>query len=107
MMEDAGEVEGTTLESESFRASKQPKEDLYGEADAVMKQFKTGSTILGIVVTGLFAVYTIGLFRRIKREDYEPHRGNCVSCGRCFSYCPKEQLLRSRRKADGKVVKIP
>jgi NosR/NirI family nitrous oxide reductase transcriptional regulator len=23
-----------------------------------------------------------------KREDYEPHRGDCFSCGRCMDYCP-------------------
>jgi formate hydrogenlyase subunit 6/NADH:ubiquinone oxidoreductase subunit I len=29
------------------------------------------------------------VFRR--KEDYEPNRTNCFSCGRCMDYCPVER----------------
>jgi NosR/NirI family nitrous oxide reductase transcriptional regulator len=31
------------------------------------------------------------VFRR--REDYEPHKGDCFSCGRCMDYCPVEKNI--------------
>jgi ferredoxin len=34
----------------------------------------------------------VQLSLRRRREEFEPDKGNCVSCGRCFWYCPHEQL---------------
>jgi formate hydrogenlyase subunit 6/NADH:ubiquinone oxidoreductase subunit I len=28
---------------------------------------------------------------RRKRTDFEVIRANCVACGRCFEFCPKER----------------
>jgi ferredoxin len=36
----------------------------------------------------------LGSFRRRRNADYEPDRGECLSCGRCFAYCPREHLRR-------------
>ena len=32
-----------------------------------------------------------------QREFYEPDRAHCLSCGRCFASCPREQLKRRSR----------
>jgi ferredoxin len=29
---------------------------------------------------------------RRRRAEFLPDRANCVSCGRCFWYCPSEQV---------------
>jgi formate hydrogenlyase subunit 6/NADH:ubiquinone oxidoreductase subunit I len=29
-----------------------------------------------------------------KRTDYEPDRGDCFACARCFEYCPNELVRR-------------
>lgn len=34
----------------------------------------------------------ITLSIRRKRTDYQPDRSRCVSCGRCYWYCPGEQV---------------
>jgi formate hydrogenlyase subunit 6/NADH:ubiquinone oxidoreductase subunit I len=37
-------------------------------------------------------VKLIHLSIRRRRTEYQPDKANCVSCGRCFWYCPVEQL---------------
>ncbi|MHC4407171.1 MAG: hypothetical protein ACYTG0_46760, partial [Planctomycetota bacterium] len=43
---------------------------------------------IGLVI----GVKMIHLSIRRRRIDYEPDRAGCVSCGRCFWYCPPEQV---------------
>jgi NosR/NirI family transcriptional regulator, nitrous oxide reductase regulator len=31
-----------------------------------------------------------------RQEDYEARRADCFACGRCFEYCPREQLKRNQ-----------
>jgi ferredoxin len=66
-------------------------ETLVSEAEIIQDKFYTGSMIaggfLGLVI-GLTLLNTV-VFR--KRQDYEPHKGNCFSCGRCMDYCPVEK----------------
>jgi Pyruvate/2-oxoacid:ferredoxin oxidoreductase delta subunit len=38
----------------------------------------------------VFGVKLVQLTVRRQRTDFEPDRGACVSCGRCFWYCPEE-----------------
>ena len=45
---------------------------------------------VGLVV----GVKLIHLSVRRRRTDYQPDRTACVSCGRCFWYCPGEQARR-------------
>ena len=45
---------------------------------------------IGLVVT----VMLIGLSTLPVRNDYEADRGRCLSCARCFEYCPTEHERR-------------
>ena len=36
----------------------------------------------------------ISLSLRRTRTDYEPDRGACVGCARCFEFCPNELVRR-------------
>ena len=47
---------------------------------------------LGGWVGLVIGVKLIHLSLRRRRTDYSPDRGGCVSCGRCFWYCPCEQV---------------
>ena len=47
----------------------------------------------------ILGVSLVGLSLRRTRLDYEPDRARCMSCGRCFSYCPREQWRRQRKPA--------
>lgn len=54
------------------------------------RQVRVGGWIfgawLGLVIGG--KLLSLALHRN--RKDYEPDRGACVACARCFDYCPQE-----------------
>ena len=80
--------------SQAFdRASKatgRTLQQLRDEEAAVLAGFASGSTYFGAWVGLLVACRLITLAVRRTRPDYEAERGPCLSCGRCFSHCPRE-----------------
>ncbi len=76
--------------SEAFHGTGESIESLYGRAMDVRRTFALGGTIFGGWVGLVFAVKLVQLALRRRRTDYEPDRAACVSCGRCFWYCPDE-----------------
>lgn len=93
--EDLGEVEDSTLESETFRASVRTKEELFKQALAVKRAFASGSAVLGLFLALALCAVIGSTFTRPASSDYTIRRGACVSCTRCFSYCPREHERRS------------
>ncbi len=79
------------IDIQTFLSSGKPMHTLVEEAGIIRQKFYTGSMIaggfLGLVI-GMTLLNTL-VFR--KRQDYEPHKGNCYSCGRCMDYCPVEK----------------
>lgn len=79
------------IDVQTFLASGKSMDELVSEATLIRKKFYTGSMIaggfLGLVI-GMTLLNTV-VFR--KRQDYEPHKGNCYSCARCVDYCPVEK----------------
>lgn len=98
--EDAGEAEGVTEESKAFRATGRAKQDLYDEAGGIQQQFRMGTSAFGAFAGLVIGLKLLGLSMFRSREDYEANRGTCVSCARCFDYCPVEQ---DRLKEKGKL----
>jgi ferredoxin len=95
--EDEGLTALTTLESETFRTTRTSREELFGSAEQIQLRFARGAPLLGGFVMLVLAATFIGTFFRRKRTEYQPDRGECFSCGRCFAYCPREHLrLRER-----------
>lgn len=90
--EDAGLISGTTLESDTFRASTGTRDDLAAEVGTVVRRFRTGSVLLGIFIGIIFMVSFVRQYLRRTRTEYRPDRETCLSCGRCFAYCPREHL---------------
>lgn len=81
-------------EVEAFENSGQSFERLYEQADRKMHQFAVGGTLVGGWM-GLIAVGSLissSIFAR--RSGYQPHRGGCLSCGRCFDSCPQHRLSK-------------
>jgi ferredoxin len=87
-LEDAGERIETTEETRAFRASGKPTDQLFAEARAIQHQFSIGGWILGGFLGLVFSLKMISLSVRRKRAEYTADTGTCLSCGRCFSYCP-------------------
>ena len=92
--EDAGLAAATTLRSDAFREGDTPTSDLLAEADALRGRFRIGSMLLGAFLGLALGGRMVSLAVARRRSGYEPDRGACLSCGRCFASCPVEHLRR-------------
>jgi NosR/NirI family transcriptional regulator, nitrous oxide reductase regulator len=52
----------------------------------------------GIFVGLIAAAKLIGSVIHRRQEDYEARRADCLACGRCFAYCPREQIRRNEQQ---------
>lgn len=89
--EEAGRITETTIDTDTFRAGQQSLAGLYAAAGEVNHRYKYAGAgfgaFMGLVVCGrLLRLTTLR-----QRPDYEVDRGACVSCARCFAYCPVEK----------------
>ena len=85
------------------RARQTPKEILT-EAAAIRRKFVTGGWVFGAWIGLVIGVKLISLSVRRRRTDYEPHRGDCFACARCFEYCPNELVRRGLMPAAAPAV---
>jgi len=82
---------GTTEASDNFRRTGRPAEELFSEAEQIRQRFVPASTLFGAWVGLVLGAKLIGLAVHRVRSEYQPDKAHCVSCGRCFWYCPVEQ----------------
>jgi len=85
-----------TAASEAFREGDRTPRQLYIDALEVKKRFVTGATLIGLLVGLVIALKLLRLSLHRGRKDYEPDRATCLSCGRCFAYCPLEHKRRGQ-----------
>jgi len=81
-------IKAVSEAAQAFNESARTEEELFEEEVAVINRFRAGAPWVG-----LFLGLSLGIrfYRRIirhPRTEYEPDRGRCVSCGKCFEYCP-------------------
>jgi ferredoxin len=55
-----------------------------------MKMFAAAGIFTGLVIMAKL----IGSVIIRRQDDYEAKRADCVACGRCFAFCPREQNRR-------------
>lgn len=91
-LEELGQVQGTVDASDAFRNTGRPAAALYEEAIARRETFALAGAGLGAWVGLVFGAKLVHLSVRRRRTEFQPDRSRCVSCGRCFWYCPKEQV---------------
>jgi ferredoxin len=75
------------------RARQTPKEILT-DAAQIQHRFGVGGWIFGAWVGLVIGAKLVSLSVHRKRTDYEPDRGDCFACARCFEYCPNELVRR-------------
>ncbi len=90
--EEAGEVEETTDASDAFWNTGQPVKVLVEEAVRRRAKYRQLGGWIGGWFGLVIGVKLIHLSIRRRRNEYAPDRGGCVSCGRCFWYCPPEKV---------------
>jgi ferredoxin len=101
--EEAGLAATTTLESDAFRASNTTREELEAAAAEVRRRYSIAGPVLGGFLSLVAGLTWLATYRRRRNADYEPDRGECLSCGRCFAYCPREHLrLRELAESGGR-----
>jgi len=102
-MEETGQVEDTIDASDAFRSTGVKAEVLYEESAGIVDSFGRGGWFVGGFLGLVVGLKLIGLSVKRGRSDYEAERASCVACGRCFEYCPREQVrLKNLREAVGK-----
>jgi NosR/NirI family nitrous oxide reductase transcriptional regulator len=90
--EELGLTDLTTDASDAFRATGRLSDDLYATASSKRARFGTLGGWLGGWVGLVVGLKLCHLSVRRRRVDYRTDRSGCVSCARCFWYCPNEQL---------------
>lgn len=92
LMENAGKRTEMSDATKAFRAAGKPSEELFAEARSIQIQFRKGGWILGGFVGLILCLKLMSLFIRRRQLEYDVDKGTCLSCGRCFAYCPYEQV---------------
>jgi ferredoxin len=112
LLENSGQRTVLTDETKAFRAAGKPTEELFADASAIQHEFKVGGWILGGFIGLVLCLKLINLFMRRRQSEYDIDKGTCLSCGRCFAYCPYEQVRlgiitpKEAEKMGSKEVKI-
>jgi ferredoxin len=76
------------IDVQTFLTSGKTMDTLIEEASVIREQFYFGGWILGGFLGLAFGLILMSKTLYRSRKDYEPDKGNCVSCGRCMDYCP-------------------
>lgn len=90
--EEAQGLDTRTLRTEALRGTGRPKPDIFAEARAVEARFRVGGAWLGAWCGLVVSLKLLALLRVPRRDIYETAQADCVACGRCFLYCPRERL---------------
>ncbi|MBM4149158.1 MAG: 4Fe-4S dicluster domain-containing protein [Lentisphaerae bacterium] len=91
LLEDRAGLEGVTIETETYRKSGLTRAALMQAADLVRDRYVVWGALAGVFVGLAFWARLYEFSVRRRRDDYVPDRETCVSCARCFEYCPKER----------------
>ncbi|MFC1477147.1 4Fe-4S binding protein [candidate division KSB1 bacterium] len=100
LLEDTGGRTEITDETEAFRTSGKTTEELFAEAQAVRRKFKTGGWILGGFLGFIFCLKLVNMTIFRRQKEYTTDTGSCFSCARCFTYCPVEQVRLGKMDPD-------
>ncbi len=80
-----------TSESLSQARAERNPEAILARADAARARFRVASVLFGGWAGLVLGMKLIALSMQQKRTDYEPDRGACFACARCFGDCPNER----------------
>jgi polyferredoxin len=84
-----------SLELQAFYGAGKSVEKLEAQVALIKKDFRVYSTFIGGIFGLIIGLTLIGLSTKRKRKFYEIDRANCVGCGRCFRYCPQNDVKLS------------
>ncbi|MBT3377277.1 MAG: 4Fe-4S binding protein [Lentisphaerae bacterium] len=88
----SGADENVPLRAAAFQAQGGVADELRVRAQTTVGRVRAGGLWAGAFIGLMVGLKLVGQSLRRRREIYEPDRGTCVSCGRCFASCPRERL---------------
>ncbi|MCP4788316.1 MAG: 4Fe-4S binding protein [Fuerstiella sp.] len=92
-LEETGLANGETTDaSDAFRGTGRSVDDLYASAIKRRTEFVSLGALLGAWTGLVIAIKLVYISSRRRRNDYQADRAGCVSCGRCYWYCPVEKV---------------
>lgn len=83
-----------TAEALSLQRADEDPQAILAAAEGVRHRFGLASLLFGGWVGLVLGVKLIALSVRPSRTDFEPDRGACFGCARCFLACPNERVRR-------------
>ncbi len=97
-LEEQGLVTGTTDASRAFWKDDKSPEKLYELSAGIQRWFLRGGRLAGGLI-GLIVALTMMQHTVCRSFDsYRADPGDCLACGRCFEFCPRERLRRRHRQ---------
>jgi NosR/NirI family nitrous oxide reductase transcriptional regulator len=91
------------IDVQTFLASGKSMQTLVEEARVIQREFYVGSWIFGAFIGLVIGMTLLNQVVYRRREDYEPNKTNCFSCGRCMDFCPVDRLDEVKVKAEAEV----
>jgi len=102
-----GDGETPSEAADAFRASGTAESELFAEAGLIRRSFRTGGWILGVFLGIALCLKLINLSIPRRRDGYSANTGSCLSCGRCFSYCPVGRVPPEEPNRPGRGIQPP
>jgi len=90
-------------ESDAFHSSGVPVKQLFADAADIQSQFHKGSWFTGSFLGLMFGLGLIKRSRVHTQTDYVPDKGNCVSCGKCWKFCPIDHTGKIKPEFEDKI----
>jgi NosR/NirI family transcriptional regulator, nitrous oxide reductase regulator len=103
--EDAGQITEPNDASKAFRQTGRATDELVADALQVRKKFELGAALFGAFVGLVVGIKLLGLNYPRFPSTFEPNSSSCLSCGRCYAYCPKE-IVRQKRFNRAQVIPL-
>lgn len=94
--------EPLSVDLEAFYGQGGTVEELSQRVEKIKADFKLYSTIAGGLIGLVVGLTLIGLSVKRTRKTYEINDATCVSCARCFSYCPQNQNCMGKSVVNNK-----
>ncbi len=92
--------EQENIDVQEFLKSGETFEELVERASLIRTRFRKGGWFLGGFIGLALGVTLMNQVVFRKREDYEPHKGDCLSCGRCMDFCPVDKPRRAVKSGE-------
>ncbi len=81
-------IPATSQQAIKFRESGESIIDLYDKEKIIKGRYDKGAPWAGAFLGLSLGIGLLSLSIRTERKGYEPDKGKCFSCTRCFDYCP-------------------